>query len=181
MMITAVERHGKRRGRLEVWVDDELRLDLSSAVARARGLRVGREIDASDIEAIVALDARRVAMQVATSMLARRPHSEREVRRRLVIRRFDRALIDETIAKLKSARLIDDAEFARTWVDSRDRCSPRGQRLIASELGALGVDFSIASAVVAVLAAMRRRGARFRLPIGRSHRVSRHLQAGPDR
>ena len=149
MIITAIERQHKRRGRIKVCVDGDLRFDISSAIARAHGLRVGGELDALNIEAIVALDARRAAMQVATSMLARRPHSEREVRRRLVIRRLDRALIDETIAKLKSARLIDDAEFARTWVDSRDRCSPRGQRLIASELRALGVDLSTASSAVA--------------------------------
>src|SRR4051794_14901896 len=149
MIITAIERQRKRRGRVEVWVDGQLRFDVSSAVARERGLRPGGAIDPAEIETIVALDARRSAMQVATSMLARRPHSEREVRRRLAMRRFDAALIDETITKLKSARLIDDGEFARAWVDSRDRCSPRGQRLIASELRALGVEVAVATAAVA--------------------------------
>ena len=148
-MITALERQRKRRGWVEVWLDGEPRFDVSSAVARERGLRVGRTIDASEIRTIVAIDARRSAMQIATSMLARRPHSEREVRRRLGMRRFDAALIDEIIVKLKSARLIDDSEFARAWVDSRDRCSPRGRRLIASELRARGVEVAVATSAVA--------------------------------
>src|SRR2546423_935973 len=83
MIITAIERQRKRRGRVEVWVDGGLRFDVSSALAKSRGLRPGATIEATEIETIVALDARRAAMQVATSMLARRPHSEREVRRRL--------------------------------------------------------------------------------------------------
>jgi regulatory protein len=148
-IITAIERQKKRRGRVEVWVDGELRFDVSSALARSRGLRVGSTIDPSDIEEIVALDARQAAMHIAMSMLARRPHSQREVRRRLAMRRVDAPLIEETITKLISARLIDDGEFARAWVDARDRCSPRGQRLIASELRARGVEVDIASSAVA--------------------------------
>jgi regulatory protein len=149
MIITAVQRQRRRRGRVEVWVHGGLRFDVSSALARMRGLRAGAELNASEIDAIVAVDARRESMRVATSMLARRPHSEREVRRRLALRRYEPALIEETIAKLKSARLIDDSEFARAWVDARDRCSPRGQRLIASELRSLGVEVGVASSAVA--------------------------------
>jgi regulatory protein len=65
------------------------------------------------------------------------------------MRRFEPVVVDETMSKLKSARLVDDGEFARAWVDSRDRCSPRGRRLIASELRALGVEVAIATSAVA--------------------------------
>jgi regulatory protein len=102
-------------------------------------LRPGAAIDAAQIEAIVAADRRRAALETAAAMLARRPRSEREVRRRLEGRRFDAPVIEETVARLRELKLLDDAEFARAWTESRDRSSPRGRRLIVQELRAAGV------------------------------------------
>ena len=48
-------------------------------------------------------------------------------------------VITETIERLTSARLIDDRAFAANYVELRDRSSPRGRRLIATELAARGV------------------------------------------
>ncbi len=144
MIITGVERQVRRRGRVDVYVDGALRFDVAREVARTRGLRPGRRIEAAEIEAIVALDQRRQALDAAVAMLARRPRSEREVRQRLRMRKFAAPLIDETVEKLRSAELIDDAEFARAWAESRDRSSPRGRRLIMQELRAFGVAAPVA-------------------------------------
>lgn len=139
MIITAVERSQKRRGRVDVYVDGVVQFDVARAVASARGLRPGGAIDPAQIEAIVAADRRRAALDTAAAMLARRPHSEREVRRRLAERKFEAPLVEETVARLCELKLLDDAEFARAWTESRDRGSPRGRRLIVQELRAAGV------------------------------------------
>ena len=144
MLITAIERQPRRRGRVEVWVDGERRFDVSRDLARARGLRIGQAIDETEIETLLALDARRESLRVAASMIARRPRSEREVRQRLTIRRFSVSVIGETIDKLKAAGLLDDREFAQAWVEARDHRSPRGRRLVAAELRARGVDLPTA-------------------------------------
>jgi regulatory protein len=49
------------------------------------------------------------------------------------------------MARLKELRLIDDAAFAATWVESRDRASPRSRRLLASELRLKGVTREVAA------------------------------------
>ena len=139
MIITAVESTRKRRGRVDVYVDGVVAFDVARATAAARGLRPGVGIDGVEIETIVASDRRRAALETAAAMLARRPHSEREVRRRLALRQFEAGLIDETVARLRDLRLLDDAEFARAWTESRDRSSPRGRRLIVQELRTAGV------------------------------------------
>ena len=139
MIITAVESTRKRRGRVDVYVDGIVAFDVARATAAARGLRPGVAIDGAEIETIVAADRRRGALETAAAMLARRPHSEREVRRRLAQRKFETPLIDETVTRLRELRLLDDAEFARAWTESRDRSSPRGRRLIVQELRAAGV------------------------------------------
>ena len=139
MIITAVEPAPKRRGRVAVFVDGVAAFDVARSTAASRGLRPGAAIDDAEIAAIVAADRRRAALETAVAMLARRPRSEREVRRRLATRKFDAALVDETVARLRELKLLDDAEFARAWTESRDRSSPRGRRLIVQELRAAGV------------------------------------------
>jgi regulatory protein len=152
MIITSIERKRGRRGRVEVYVDGVLRFDIAREAATKRTLRPGREIADSEIAAMVAEDARRSALDTAVAMLARRPRSEREIRRRLAQRKCDAALTDETIELLRQRGLIDDAEFARSWAESRDRSSPRGKRLIAAELRAHGVELALASEAVAPIA-----------------------------
>jgi regulatory protein len=77
-------------------------------------------------------------------MLARRPRSERQIRRRLTQRRHEQAVVDETVERLRSLGLINDAAFARAWAESRACSSPRGRRLIAAELRAQGVAAQVA-------------------------------------
>jgi regulatory protein len=139
MIITSVERKRGRRGRVEIYIDGVLRFEIARDAAARRTLRPGRPISDDEITRMVADDARRTALDAAVAMLARRPRSEREVRRRLSQKRCQPALVSETIGMLKERGLIDDAEFARAWAESRDRASPRGRRLVAAELRARGV------------------------------------------
>lgn len=101
-----------------------------------------------ELEALVRADARREASGVALAMLARRGRSEREVRRRLAMRRFAPDVVDETVRRLREARLLDDGEFARTWAEARARSSPRSRRLLAQELRANGVEMDVARSAV---------------------------------
>lgn len=149
MIVTAVERTRGRRSRVDVYVDGAVLFDVARDTAADLGLRPGRAIDAGEAEAIVAADQRRQALATAAAMLARRPRSEREIRQRLAQRRFAAELIDATVARLRASKLIDDAEFARAWTESRDRTSPRGQRLLVQELRRYGVETSTAQAAAA--------------------------------
>jgi regulatory protein len=144
MIVTAVERSRRHRGRVDVYVDGAVTCELARTVAEAHALRPGQAVTTEQIAAIVAADRRRQALDAAVSMLARRPRSEREVRQRLRQRKFEPDLIEATVARLLATKLLDDAEYARTWTESRDRQSPRGHRLIARELRANGVEAAIA-------------------------------------
>jgi regulatory protein len=152
VVITAIERTRGRRGRVDVYVDGLARLQLGRELVRMRRLRPGDFIETEQLEALAEADARASAMQAAVAMLARRQHSEREVRRKLALRRVATPIIEETIAKLLAARLIDDAEFARSWVQARDEASPRGRRLLTQELRMRGVQVPVATAAAAAVA-----------------------------
>ena len=79
------------------------------------------------------------AKNAALRLLAHRPRSEAEVRRRLQDR-FSGEAIDQTLADLRRQGLLDDAAFARQWREQRERFRPRGPGLIRQELRRLGVD-----------------------------------------
>ncbi len=71
MIITAVERTPRRRGRVDVSIDGARCFEVGRDVARERGLRPGLPIDAAQVEDIVRLDLRRQAMRHAAAMLVR--------------------------------------------------------------------------------------------------------------
>lgn len=148
--ITAIERDEQRRSRVRVFVDGVARCELSRAFANAK-LRTGQELTDAELEALVLADTRRQAASVAVAMLARRARSERDVRRRLSMRRFAPDVVDETVRKLREARLLDDGEYARTWAEARARSSPRSRRLLTQELRASGVAVDVARAAVGAL------------------------------
>ncbi len=78
------------------------------------------------------------AYDVAVRYLAQRPRSVAEIRRHLRGKRFDDAAQDHAIDALRAQRYVDDEDFARYWVEQRER-RPRGERALVSELLAKGV------------------------------------------
>jgi regulatory protein len=87
-------------------------------------------------------------MSAAGRFLARRSHSESELRTKL--RRFDPEAIDLVIGRLWELDLLDDAAFAAVWVEERGR--RKGRRALESELRAKGVAGHLIEGALAGLA-----------------------------
>ena len=83
------------------------------------------------------------ATAYAYRLFAIKPRSEKELRDRLYKKRFRRAIIEDVISLLKEKNIIDDLKFARLWVESRMRLSPKGDMLIKKELREKGIELSI--------------------------------------
>jgi regulatory protein len=86
------------------------------------------------------------ALDVALRFLAARPRTEHEVRQRLWRAGVDAAEIDRVLARLRQHGLVDDAQFARHWVEQRQTFRPRGARLLRAELRQRGIDAQSAEA-----------------------------------
>lgn len=78
-------------------------------------------------------------MEAAAAFLAVRPRSVVETRRRLWHLGYPRQLVEQVLDRLTEMRYLDDAAFARAWVDSRDRARPRGEGALRQELGRKGI------------------------------------------
>ncbi len=81
----------------------------------------------------------RSALDAALRLLALRPRAERELRQRLARRGFESEEIEGALRRLTELRLVDDAAFARFWVEQRDAFRPSGRRRLEAELRGKGV------------------------------------------
>jgi regulatory protein len=102
-----------------------------------------RESLAERRERRAAVDDPAVVLEAAARFLEARARSIGEVRRRLTSAGYRADLIDGAIVRMTELGMLDDAAFARAWVESRDRARPRGERALADELRLRGVDRAV--------------------------------------
>ena len=143
MRITSLERR-PRRSTLDLYVDDELALTLSHDTCVTFDLRAGQKISQERLTTVREAEATHIAMKSALRLLAYTPRSEHELRDRLGKRGITVEACEATIGRLREVGLLNDEEYARSFVESRNRTSPRGRRLVAAELRSKGVDAKLA-------------------------------------
>lgn len=107
-----------------------------------------RETFAERRERRSAIDDPEVVLEAAARFLEARARSIGEVRRRLGQAGYRPALIDGAIGRLTELGMLDDAAFARSWVESRDRARPRGERALRHELALKGIDRAVLDEVL---------------------------------
>lgn len=107
---------------------------------RGPAARPRRESFAERRERRAAVDDPAVVLEAAARFLEARSRSVTEVRRRLGQAGYRAELVDGAIQRLTELGMLDDEQFARTWVESRDRARPRGERAMRDELRLKGID-----------------------------------------
>ena len=143
-IVTRLERQYRRPTRVDVYVDDEFSLTLSATVIQRTGLGLGDRLTRADRERLLSEEDAARAFARAGRLLAYRPRSEAELRRRFADAGIPAAGADAAIERLKAGGLVDDAAFARYWVENRAAFQPRGERLLSAELRAKGIERDVA-------------------------------------
>ena len=85
---------------------------------------------------------------LALRFLSYRTRSEKEVRDKLKTKLAEPEVIEKVISKLKEKRFINDEEFARQWIENRNRFKPRSLRLIKLELKQKGISEEIVEKII---------------------------------
>jgi regulatory protein len=137
-VITAVERIRFKR-RADIWLDGEKAFSLGLELIAVKGLRPGRELAAEEAEALRSEDERRQAVEGALRLLSMSPRAEKDLRQRLRRRGLGRDAVEAAIGRMRELGYLDDAKFAKSYVESRQSATPRSRRFLAFELGQKGV------------------------------------------
>ena len=88
-------------------------------------------------------------MEAAAALLAVRARSVSETNQRLVKQGYPQPLVEDVVTRLIEMHYLDDEDFARAWVESRDRARPRGEQGLRRELAVKGVPRDVIDAVLA--------------------------------
>ncbi len=144
--ITGLVAQKKNKDRVNVYLDGEFAFGL--AAIEAIKLQRGQVLSDEDIARLSQADEIEQAHEKALRFLSNRPRSEWEVRQNLLKAGFDSITIERVLDRLKSVALIDDAAFARYWLENRAQFNPRGQIALHQELRRKGVARDVIDAVL---------------------------------
>ncbi|MDW7981310.1 MAG: regulatory protein RecX [Thermomicrobium sp.] len=137
--VTGIRPDPRRPDRFLVERDGLPWLKLSAARVVELGLSVGEPLTEerrATIEQAATLDA---ALDAGLRLLAVRPRSEAELRRRLQQKRFAPSVVEQVLARLRSLGYLDDRAFAESWIRQRRALNPRGASALRRELRSKGV------------------------------------------
>ena len=84
----------------------------------------------------------------AHSLLRSRPRSEHELRERLKMKGYGADIVETIVCGLKRSGEINDAKFARLWVESRMHSNPAGDVVLRHELKEKGVSDPVIEAAL---------------------------------
>lgn len=126
--------------RLRVTLEGGVALELATEVVERARVGVGDALGEAELARLAEGDLRWRAREAVLALVARRPYSREELRRRLRGKGFGKAVVDDCLAVMEKQRLVDDGAFAKSFVRDRLRLRPRGRRRLAQELREKGVD-----------------------------------------
>ena len=134
-MIAAIK---KERGSFHLTLDSGQTIVVSAELFRERPFAEGDDIDPAEYDEWLLPRQYRTALDRAVAMLAMRAHSRGEIEQRLLRAHYRPATVEMVLYKLEREGLLDDADFARQWAESRVH-HKLGSRRIAQELKRKGV------------------------------------------
>ena len=145
--ITSLTRQKRNPNRINVFIDGEFAFGLAEITGAY--LRIGQELSASDIEKLQDADQVEKAKEIAIRYIEYRPRSITETRRHLLKKEYSEQVIDHVLERLEAVGLLNDAAFARYWVDQRETFKPRSKIALQQELRQKGIERSVIDEAVA--------------------------------
>ena len=140
MLITSVVKKGSLVA-IELDKNEEIKIVYDIFVKN--GLRKNDELSKDDIDRLLRENDLYRVKQTALNLLARRLHSEREIRDKLYRKKIPSDIINETISFLKEKEYLNDKEFARCFVEEKINRRKMGLSNIKAHLIKKGVSREI--------------------------------------
>jgi regulatory protein len=147
--ITGLAPDPRRPGAVRLEIDNAPFATVAQEAAAAEGLRVGRELDPAARERLGAAADAEAAYRTALRALERRAYASTDLGRRLARKGHPAAAIRAALDRATAAGLLNDAEFALNYVQTR-AARGRGPSRLTRDLLAMGVPRNLVDRAVTI-------------------------------
>jgi regulatory protein len=145
--ITSVVVQLRNPNRVNIHLDGEFMFGLHKLTAA--WLTIGQELTDEQIENLKTKDLAEVIHQSALRLLNYRQRTAVEMMKRLILKGYDREQVKAVVDRLQENHLLDDTQFAESWVNDRITLHPRSKRLMAYEMMNKGLDGQVVQIALA--------------------------------
>ena len=135
-IVTKIE-YQKNKTRVNIYVDGEFFCGLNSEVLFSNQIKVGSEVDEQRLKALIFESEVKKGVSYVFGLLAKKPYAEREIRTKLYQKGYSSEAAQKIIETIKEYKLIDDSDYAKTYVDSN---KTKSKREIEFNLSQKGID-----------------------------------------
>lgn len=149
MKITRIQTQVKNPNRYSVFVDESYAFSLSADALLDSRLVNGLDVTADDVAHFKKLSAEDKAYGLTLAYVVRRMRSEGELGDYLRRKQYVPELIEQIIERLRRLGFVDDAEFARRWVENRRLLKATSTKKLQLELRQKKVSSDIIRTVLA--------------------------------
>ena len=133
----------KRKGRYNIFVDNEYAFSVSEKILTQFRLLKGTELTSEKIAQIKEAEADSKATELALNYLSYQPRTIAEVKEYLRGKEISKTTSDSAIADLEDLGYLDDDSFAKLFIKNNLRIGKDGQNSIRSKLRRKGIDENI--------------------------------------
>lgn len=135
-IVTKIE-YQKNKTRVNIYVGGEFFCGLNSEVLFSNQIKVGSEVDEQRLKALIFESEVKKGVSYVFGLLAKKPYVEREIRTKLYQKGYSSETTQKIIETIKEYKLIDDSDYAKTYVDSN---KTKSKREIEFNLSQKGID-----------------------------------------
>lgn len=149
MKISSIKQQQKRNDRYSIYVDGTYLFSLSELELVNSGLRINQEVSQAELSKLKDTAALDKAYDRSLNLIARRPHSAKEMQDYLKRKGYDEVVSEKTLNRLSNRGFLNDRTFAKLWVDNRRALKAISKRRLQQELKAKGIDQDMIDEVLA--------------------------------
>jgi regulatory protein len=143
--VTALKQGLRDPSRVNVFLNGKFAFSMSAEEVITRHLHVGQLLSESEVSSLTHVSDQEKVFGKIVNFISFRPRSVKEIKDRLYtyLGPDDEETKANVMAKLDKLGYLNDREFAKWFVESRQSHRPRSYRHLASELYAKGLDKSV--------------------------------------
>lgn len=145
-VITKIEQQ-KNKARVNIFVDDAFFCGINKETALIFKFKVGQVTSEETLKQAVFESETKSAFEKASSYLETRMHSKKELADKLIKKGYSKESSNEAINKLEEYHFVDDALFAKQFLEQNSKLS---KNMIKNKLLQKGVPFDIVNDVLSL-------------------------------